>query len=384
VLALDQLASRRRVHRLLAFAALFCSALTGCKAGKGEVCSGDDACSSGLVCLEQACRDPASYCRETEPHASACSRDGRCVLDSGRCVVREQADCDASQRCKKYGHCKLGSGCCSSDGRCRSEGDDPLPLIDALASSGEAPAALDKLDRLISSTLMLDGGDPKGKHAAPLLDDVVAPLAAIANKRSLGPAEQAKLLTILANGRHPDSDGALVEALRLYRFDRSAATPLDKAMGRILESVAARKVDAAADHVLPLYQAMNLGAPKARVAGLVRGVEHAIVALAKPAWEKALIDKLGEQPASYDDIPGWRNHGFWQITAARALGALASTKAIDPLLQVVLSPGKVEVHTAAYGALAAIGQPAATRATPRRCAAPRRWLRWCTAAQAPT
>jgi hypothetical protein len=79
-----------------------------------------------------------------------------------------------------------------------------------------------------------------------------------------------------------------------------------------------------------------------------------------PSWEGEFI-KLLDRPIKSLKQKEQRNvinEVYWQATAAKILGNLHSTKAVTPLIKVVLSGFKYNVHTTAISALIKIGKPA--------------------------
>jgi HEAT repeat protein len=89
------------------------------------------------------------------------------------------------------------------------------------------------------------------------------------------------------------------------------------------------------------------------------------------SWNSTLIGMLG-QPIKHpttgktkeqqrDLIDPYRDQLFWQVTAAQVLGETGGSEAVEPLLKVLLDPGKGDIATTALLALVKIGKPAVAR-----------------------
>jgi hypothetical protein len=293
------------------------------------------------VCHEGKCVHPERFCRG-EPHAERCTRDGLCTLFEGHCMAKSQAECDAATRCKDYGHCKLENGCCSRDGVCRTEEEDPITHVYRLRDPGRRAAAVDKLVTLYESALARDGGDRHGKHVRALFADIGEPLSKEKSPRAL---------ELLARARFAGAAPAFVEALRNYK----PGGELEPIMPEVLSAIAALRPAAAREPVLRLFES---GVSEK----LAYPLSNAVAALAHPGWESALIKQLERPVAPQGDAKALQSELYRQRTAARALGRLRSEKAIEPLMAAALSPFKEDVAPAAIEALVLIGKPAAETA----------------------
>jgi len=343
----------------LAGVALWMLLVAGCTADEGERCSSSDDCAERLACVQSICRDASRYCHDEPSFAKSCAREGLCTLKGDACVAGSEADCRQSTRCKEYGYCKLAATCCSrDDGHCLSTEEHPLTHIERLSEAKTRDAAIDKIVALYESALARDGGDPTGPNVAPLLTDIVPPLAAIARTRKLPPKRQAQLLTLLASSRHPKAARVLVQALRLHRVDAQPPTPIDAAMAEVVAAVADMKLDSASSGVFTLFTSLHASWRKAEVDGFGQALAQAVMVLADASWERKLIDMVSEPMSSRGDVTRWRDQLYWQRVAARALGRLRPVAAVEPLMRVALSPRKTDVADAAIEGLVAVGTPA--------------------------
>jgi len=99
-----------------------------------------------------------------------------------------------------------------------------------------------------------------------------------------------------------------------------------------------------------------------------RDVQDAMRVSPSKAWAGSLIKLLDAemvQPKTAKDkdlIDPYRDQQFWQVVAAEVLGRIGDPSAVEPLLKVMLDPGKGDVQSTALLALVKIGKPAADAA----------------------
>ncbi len=337
--------------------------VTACSASEGETCGDTPECSTGLSCHQGLCRDPATFCRQSEAHKARCERDGLCKLMAEICAAGSEDDCQGSRRCQEHGHCTFAGGCCSRDGLCRSEEEDALTHVYRLSEPARRVAAIDTLNGLFDSSLAQDSGDRGGPHVAAVIEDIAKPLAKAYLQGDLPATSQTKALHLMAKCRHGDTRKALIEAVKTFKINDQAAGAHEAAIGAALVAIADLREQGAADPVFRLFTTLRASSRTAQVQGFSHALRKAVMALVTPAWEDRLIHMIGQPVAPHSDIKRWQDEVFWQITAARALGQLGSPKALEPLMKIVLSPLREDIAPAAIEALVMLGKPAAELAT---------------------
>jgi hypothetical protein len=127
------------------------------------------------------------------------------------------------------------------------------------------------------------------------------------------------------------------------------------------------KMESAADAMLGAYQ--KLRADSKEGGPVYRDLNTAMVDMAYKGWTAPLVERLQPtiEPIKQGEknpqkIAEYRNQLFWQTTAAQVLGAIGDPAAVEPLLKVVLDPGRDSVRRDALVALVKIGKPAGERA----------------------
>lgn len=106
-----------------------------------------------------------------------------------------------------------------------------------------------------------------------------------------------------------------------------------------------------------LFKRLRVQTKKAKNRALYRELRFALVAMADPTWESALIRLLAAPIPAIEKKTFKRalDQVYWQTTAAEILGRLRSKRAVPALIAVVRSPEKSEVARSALDALARIG-----------------------------
>ena len=213
------------------------------------------------------------------------------------------------------------------------------------------PAQVERSVARFDAAMARDGGDPRGPTVGPLLDEIAASLAAACLTNELEPKTRSRVIKLLAEARDRRGAPCLVGILERYR-------PGDDADDIRAAAHAAHvmKLSAASSPLLEIFTTLRASHPNG--AAVVREVHDASLALANAAWEPRLL-ALVERPMSPElSVEARNDEVFWQITAAEALGALGSTKAVPPLIHAVLSREKAEIAPIALTALVHIGKPA--------------------------
>lgn len=277
--------------------------------------------------------------------------------------------------CGEASDCETGLSC--EDGRCATAAasassapseSDPATHLARLSDPSRRGDAVDALLRMVEGTVAQDHGDPTGPHAKPLLDTVAGPLARVAADGQLAPERQAKLLTMLAQSRHPASGPALIAAIRRRSADKAKwaddrpPSPADAAMGDVVVAAADLELDGARAPLWILFKALRASSRKGEAGAFAAALGRAVERLATPAWETEASQLLTAPLDPDGDLRAFRDQQHWQRTAARVLGRLRSPRAVEPLMRVVLDPQKHDVAPAAIEALSNVGAPAAEAA----------------------
>ena len=267
---------------------------------------------------------------------------------------------------------------------------DPQTHVERLSDPLRRPAGVDRLLKFfadestkhrtakhnVDNPKQLEGLKPEeveelkaqasGQKLKELLDVIVQPLNDLAVAGELDPRQQAQVLTMLAESQDPRAMPALTKAVDEYRPDGRTPDDADNAivdiMINVLAMARAGKLESAEMKAatLKLFKNLEAFSPKGQNKSFYRIMNSAMVTIADPAWEGELITMIKVPIASTQKKvkKSVTNQIFWQLTASEVLGKLKSKKAVRPLMEVVLTPFKVPVHSTAINALIKIGKPA--------------------------
>jgi hypothetical protein len=215
---------------------------------------------------------------------------------------------------------------------------------------GEGAAALAGFDKLIGEAGVRDANDPAKPHVMAIIAAVVPPWTDQCLGTKLEPPVRSQMARFLAEQADVRAAPCWVKTLDEYEPDVT-----DLELRAVAIAIAKKKPPGVAAPLLKAFGRFHASRPKAQ--GHAHAVHDAMLAIADPAWEPALIEAIRRpvDPASPD---AFKDELFWQSTAIELLGNLRSAAAIRPLLGVMVSPAKASAHAEAANALRAIGKPA--------------------------
>ena len=238
----------------------------------------------------------------------------------------------------------------------------PEAHVKRLSDPARRNQAIERLMQFYEDAMTKDKKNRKGPNVKPLLDKIVPPLTAEALKANLGPKRQGKLLSMLADTKDKRAVKALVKALSEYKPDDRSGDSYDVSMGNVVRNLGNMKAKEAAAPMLQLFIELKASSRKAQYKQFYRVLQDAMVQLADPSWEGALIKRLARPIKSMKPKKAKQkklmNEVYWQSVSALLLGNMKSKKAVPALVKVVLSPFKSNVHVTAISAMIKIGKPA--------------------------
>lgn len=229
--------------------------------------------------------------------------------------------------------------------------NDPRTHVKKLSDPATRPGAVTRLIQFFEDAMTRDKGERNGATVKPLLDQIVEPMTQTCVAGDLDDRTQSKLVKFLSDARDPRAEACLLKVLKDYKPD---ATEDD--VRAACRAVTAMKIKSASAPLLDAFKKLKASKPKA--GNIYRDVSDAMVAIADPAWESDLIERLGHPINDPKDMATLKDELVWQITSAQVLGMLKSEKAVKPLLKILLSPLKADAGTTAILALVKIGKPA--------------------------
>ncbi len=225
--------------------------------------------------------------------------------------------------------------------------------------------AIKQLDQFYEDAVTRANQAGDSPEIKALVEKIVAPLTAtyVAQYDNLDEKARHRLIKLLATMRDPRTEPALTKALSEFAQKGRGGEDLKWSA----RAVADMKMGTAADEMLGAF--VKLRADSEEGGAVYRDLNMAMLEMADKSWSKTLIEKLeptlelpqqGEQ--NKEKVTEFRNQQFWQTTSAQLLGAIGDPAAVDPLLKVLLDPGKANLHADAVVSLVKLGKPAVARA----------------------
>jgi hypothetical protein len=232
------------------------------------------------------------------------------------------------------------------DPRCTADAE----TCDAVARLGEGAASLAGFDKLVGAAGVKDANDPAKPHVMALISAIAVPWTDQCLRDGLPPDVRAQMVRFLAE--QGDVRAVPCWAKRLEASEPEATEPELRA---IAIAIAKKKPAGIATPLLHAFERFHASRTKAQ--GTYRFVRDAMLALADPTWEPALIEIL-RRPLDTTSADARADGAFTVVTAIELLGNLRSAAAVRALLGVMLSPAKADAYVHAADALRDIGKPA--------------------------
>ena len=231
--------------------------------------------------------------------------------------------------------------------------NEPSTHVKKLSEATTRPQAVARLIQFFDDAMSRDKGDRKGPTVTPLLETIIVPLNETCLNGDLDERTNAKLVKFISDARDVRGGDCLIKALKDFKPERKETESNVRWAARAIGPMALKT---ASTPLIDVFVKLRVSKLKQETE-LYRDVSDAMVALADPAWEAQLIEKLGHPINDRKDVANLRDEIVWQSTSALILGNLKSTNAVKPLIKIVLSPNKADVAATAVNALNKIGKP---------------------------
>lgn len=242
--------------------------------------------------------------------------------------------------------------------------DDSQPdyWVDKLPDSSWRPRAVKRLEQFFEDVVTRSNKDTSAPEVKALLDKIAEPLtkAYVTYYDDYDTKTRVSLIKLLASFKDPRTEPALKKALE--EFAKHPKTDKDNAdIKWAARAAGTLKLPSLGE---PLLQAFM----KLRASTMLGGVTYkdmndAMADVHQQSWAGPLrtmmeadiiLPKGGNDK---DRIDPYRDQLFWQTTAAKLLGVLKDSAAVEPLIKVMLDPAKADIQLTALLALVKIGKP---------------------------
>jgi HEAT repeat protein len=251
--------------------------------------------------------------------------------------------------------------------------DDTKPeyWVEKLEDPQWRPRAVKRLTQFLDDALTRADNNIEDPAVKELEDKLVGPLTQVyvESYGDLDTKTRVTLIKLLADFRDERAVPALKKAFEEFA-KRPRETKDEQDIKWAIRAYGDMKSKELGGPVLAAFEALKA---HTQLGGITyKDYSKGMVDAPDPAWESALIARLGNKikhPNSgknkaqqRDLVDPYRDELFWQVTAAQVLGELKSQKAVEPLIQAILDPGKGDLATTALLALVKIGKPSVDRA----------------------
>lgn len=247
---------------------------------------------------------------------------------------------------------------------CQDE-SDPEYWVGKLDDNAWRARAIKQLDQFYEDAVTRANQQQDSPELKALVEKIIVPLTNtyVTQYDNVDEKSRHRLIKLLATMRDPRTEPALTKAIGEFAEKGRGGEDLKWAA----RAAADLKLSGTSDEMIGAYG--KLRADSEEGGAVWRDMMQSMVVMADKSWTPRLIKALepdmplpqGEQ--SKEKISEFRNQQFWQTTAVQLLGTLGDPAGIDPLLKVMLDPGKAPLQTDAVISLVKIGKPAIARTT---------------------
>jgi len=248
---------------------------------------------------------------------------------------------------------------------CQDE-SQPEYWVEKLDDNAWRARAIKQLDQFYEDAVTRANQQQDSPELKALVEKIVGPMTNVyvTQYDNLDEKSRHRLIKLLATMRDPRTEPALTKAIGEFAEKGRGGEDLKWAA----RAAADMKLAGTADEMIGAYT--KLRADSEEGGPVWRDMIQSLVAMADRSWMPTLIKALDpDMPApqqgepSKEKISEFRNQQFWQTAAVQLLGTIGDPAGVDPLLKVMLDPGKGALQTDAVISLVKIGKPAITRAT---------------------
>ncbi len=244
---------------------------------------------------------------------------------------------------------------------CKDE-NQPEYWIEKADDPAYQAKSIKRLEQFFEDAYGKSNSELASPEVQALVNKLVDPLSKIYidSYDTLATKTRVDLIRLIASFRDKRAEGALKKAFEEFakkpRYDRD-----DADIKWAVNAAAEMKLPSLNGPIVAAFDKLRASSQLGGIA--IQDFNKAMVTLHDKSWTGLLIQKLeAEMPTPKKDDKESFNRTqdqiFWQNAAAQVLGETGDPAAVQPLLQVVLDPSKVNVHATAFLALVKLGKPA--------------------------
>ncbi|MDP9151371.1 MAG: hypothetical protein M3O36_15725 [Myxococcota bacterium] len=228
--------------------------------------------------------------------------------------------------------------------------NDPKTWVKRLDDPAQRANAMKRLAQFYDDGMTRANNDAGAPEVKSLLDVIVDPLTKQYTAGGIDEKTRVDLMKFLAETHDPRTQPALAKALKDFEMGKT-----DNEARVACESINAMakagvKLDQnVIDELWNLFSQFRLS--KTTSERLYHAVHDAILAVHDTSYGDKAIEKL-KAPVSTDNVDSIKDQvNWWQLTSIQVISELRYTKAVKPLVLVLLTPAKIDLNATTRSAL---------------------------------
>jgi hypothetical protein len=220
--------------------------------------------------------------------------------------------------------------------------NDPKTWVKRLDDKAQQGKAIDRLKHFFDDNMSKTGNKTDSPEVKALLDTMVEPLAKAYVAGGLDDKTRIDLIKLLADTRDPRMQPALAKALK--DFEPGKTDDDARAACEAINSMSKAGVKFEQGTIDELWNVFTRFRPsKAKSERLLHAIHDAVVTVHDPSYGDKAADKL--KAAAAADVDSKMDQiQWWQLTSIQVISELKYTKAIKPLILVLLTPSKQDLN----------------------------------------
>jgi hypothetical protein len=220
--------------------------------------------------------------------------------------------------------------------------NDPKTWVKRLDDQAQRSKAIDRLKHFFDDNMSKTANKTDSPEVKALLDMMVEPLTKTYVAGGLDDKTRVDLIRLLADTRDPRTQPALAKALK--DFEPGKTDDDARAACEAINSMAKAGVKFDQGTIDELWNVFTRFRPsKAKSERLLHAIHDAVVTVHDPSYGDKAADKL--KAAVTPDVDSKMDQiQWWQLTSIQVISELKYTKAIKPLVLVLLTPTKQDLN----------------------------------------
>jgi len=242
----------------------------------------------------------------------------------------------------RAGALALGASLAVSLVACDDE-NDPKTWTKRLDDPAQRANAIKRLTQFYEDGMTRANNNASAPEIKSLLDTIVEPLTKTYTAGGLDDKTRVDLMKFLAETHDARTQPAIAKALKDFEMGKTddevrvsceSINAMAKAGTKLEQTVV--------DELWNVFSKFQVS--KATSERLFRALHDAVVAVHDPSYGDKAIDKLSK-PVNPEDVNSLKDQiQWWQQTSIQVIRELAYTKAIKPLVLVLLTPTKLDLN----------------------------------------